>query len=343
MQRRQKHRIGKWVTLFISTLSAATLWAAAAGSNPLFKAPTPTPAPAPAPAPANSGVSNQILTQIKLNTDLILKKVDQIPALLTELLNITKVEEKAVIANTQANMDTLGQYFQYGLTRDPNTSDNNNDNIDAFNNELLTQQRDTFADSQSIGKTQFDSNSFKPSRNGLVPINSAIPNINTLSYTNAIGFMPLISTDKKDPTWRNSYVKTASGASLYHAKPTIGNPITLDQKNYLNYFNLAYAVQSFNNYVLSKYLLRGTEVSQQQSMLYRKASNGAYLSTIATNPIGNVLRDSLLFQSQQYVLTAKLVELQRETLMATVMTNALLIAVNQQTESALYTKTSLIG
>lgn len=364
MPRTKVKQIIQWIACAISIVGTTMLLAAApttVGNNPLYKptaAPPATTTTPPRPATTSntstpggggsgdSAMSNQILTQIKVNTDNILKKLDQLPTMLTELLNITKAEDMqnqtSVIAASQANMDKLGQYFQFGSVRDPDSKDANNDNIDAFNNTLIELQKDAFANSQTAEGKLYDANSFKVAKDGAAPINQIYTDINSFSYPTIIGLPPLTDKTKVDPSWVSSYIKSASGATLFHRKPNVINPGSAFQKSYSAYFNLANAVQSFNNYVLGKYLLRGGEISQQQSVLYRKASNGAYLSSIASQPIGYVLRDILLFQSQQYVLTSKLVEIQREALMATVMTNALLIASNQQAEDSLYDQTQKV-
>lgn len=310
-----------------------------------------------------SAASNAILNKIKDNTDKILERINTLPIVLSSILtqvttlkeNITRAEESgktpdALLFSTQAQWSALGQFFQYGNAPSSDTQDGSNkkigrfNSIDEFNNKILSLQTDGFANSQTVGGSTFDATSFTESNKKPPAIMSVIPNINDLSYPTAVGLAPLVAAKKSDPTWLDNYIKAASGASIYHAPLQFMSPnITIPQKQYQNYFNLAYAVQSFNNYILSKHLLKNDSISQTQTTLYRKASSTDYLTLITSEPIGYVLRDILLFQSQNYVLTSQLVELQRETLMATVMTNALLIMGNRQSEALLYDQTKNMG
>lgn len=338
-------------------LNIVVMTSAYAATNPLYAASAPsTTSKTTTTATSSNDLSGAsgILNAIKVNTDNILAQVNKIPDMISKQLsefiefkkNMTQTQEAdkkppALVYNTQQNMDQLGQFFQYGISRDPNFSDNANDNIDAANAAIVRMQKLGFAASQSVDQIKYDENSFNPNKNnsGLAPILNGVPTLNNVTYTNAIGLPPILGEKSKDPAWVESFIQSASGSTLYHQKiPKVSPNITNLQKSYLDYFNLTYAVQSFNNYVMSKYLLKGDETNQQQSALYRKASNTDYLSSIATAPIGHVLRDILLFQSQNYVMTSKLLEVQKEILMSNVMTNALYIAANTQNESALYDK-----
>jgi len=354
-----KQPFRKGLLLLLTVVSSYTM--AAPIENPLHReTPLQRPrntVPAAQPASNTSGSNgNAILQQIKVNTDLILSNVNKIPSLITEFLkykeNITRVQEsgkkpEALMFSTQTYWDTLGQYFQYGLNYDPSFKDAITDNIKANNEVLVSLQQDAFATSQTVGTNSFDASSFASSKkNQSAPILSAIPNVDDLAYTNAIGFPPIVGFKPSsknqiqiDSSVKN-YIKAAGGANLFHPQlASQSTPITIAQKQYQAQFNLAYAVQSFNTYVLSKYIVNEATISQTQSTLYRKASGSDYLTTISSEPIGYVLRDILLFQSQNYVLTTRLIELQREILMAHVMTNALLIASNRQAESLLFDKT----
>lgn len=339
----QKH---KQLSLTITLLSAIIISGhavAATNTNPLYKAPAPVKPPASAPQD-NQALSSNILTAIKADTGNILAVVNQIPALITNTLNeliefkkdVTRQESgdnkpMPQIYTMRSNMSALGQLFQDGIATDPNSS---NKDIENTNNILLKQQKDAFAASQSYGGTVLTADSFISKQKKPAPILEKIPNVDDLSYTTAIGLSSLIDNTTKAP---DNYINAVSGANFMHFTPLV-DPTNISQKQYKDYFKLTYSIQSFNNYVIGKYLLRGASVSKNQSALYGKASSDSYLVSITSQPIGYVLRDILLFQSQNYVLTSKLVELQRETLMAQVMTNALLIAANRQNESALYDK-----
>jgi len=114
-----------------------------------------------------------------------------------------------------------------------------------------------------------------------------------------------------------------------------------DIKNYQNYFNTVNAIQSFNGYVLSGLYAEskgGNQFNTTQLALLQQTSQPSWLNQIASQELGKVLRQMLLFQSQTYVLISQLIQTQKQLLIATTMTNSLLIANNQLNETVLYSR-----
>lgn len=101
------------------------------------------------------------------------------------------------------------------------------------------------------------------------------------------------------------------------------------------------AVESFNAFILSSQLVdaqKGAPLSEAQVKLIAQASGSDWAKQVATEELGKVLRQILLFQSQTYVLLSDLIQTQKQLLTAQVMNNALLIITNQNNETILVSK-----
>lgn len=164
---------------------------------------------------------------------------------------------------------------------------------------------------------------------------NVIGNINDLAYSTMLGLPPV----PKAPSLPLNYIKNAGGLTLVH---TIPNPnwqgTDEDVKRYQNYYNTIMAVESFNGYVLSNQYAEyqnGNTFTTTQNNLISQASNSDWISKIATEDLGIVLRQLLMFESQNYVLTTQLLQTQKQLLAAQVMTNALTIMTQQNAEDLL--------
>lgn len=140
-----------------------------------------------------------------------------------------------------------------------------------------------------------------------------------------------------------NYTLYASGLNLKHAAPEIYWRENPSISMYKNFYNTASAVQTYNGYILSELYANsknGDKIKQTQDKLVEQASGSQWFTEIASENVGIVLRQILLFNSQTYVLLTKLLETQQKILTAQVMNNALLIAINQVDERRLYNKAS---
>jgi hypothetical protein len=165
------------------------------------------------------------------------------------------------------------------------------------------------------------------------PIAISLPTVNDLSYATLIGAPPLANANK-DPY---EYVKNASGFSYHHPIP---DPLWEGKENakkrYSDYFNTITAIQSYSAYLISQL---GTDAAANpkvvtlQNKLINDASSSSWIAQIATQELGKVLRQILLFESQSYVLNTQIQQAQRQQIAATAMTNSLLILLNQVNEN----------
>lgn len=148
--------------------------------------------------------------------------------------------------------------------------------------------------------------------------------------------------NQDDPAY--NYTQFASALNIRHKKPPKVRPSV--DKNYLaaigqyyNYYMTTSAVQTYNGYILSELYADAKNKNATQKArdaLVEKASETNWFTQIASENIGIVLRQILMYSSQTYVLLADLLETQKKLLTAQTMNNALLIAVNQDTERRIY-------
>lgn len=176
--------------------------------------------------------------------------------------------------------------------------------------------------------------------------NNKIETINDFSYTTLLG-APLVSPNKTtgDLTQSiNNYIKNASGSNLpmVAPDPEWKNQSQERQDYYTLYSTLA-SVQSYNSYIFNKaYADRQGRTRYPEGIPSRKkgdaasvqdilaasvenASSTKWYATVASESIGLVLRQLLVFTSQNYILLEKILETQQDALMAQAMTNTLLM------------------
>lgn len=162
-----------------------------------------------------------------------------------------------------------------------------------------------------------------------------LPNVNDLSYATMLSLPPV----PKGPASPYNYIKAASGISNTHAIPGANwQGSARDQLKYTNYFSTVTAIESFTAYVLSDQYAEnqnGNGLNTVQTSLINQASNSTWLAQVATEELGKVLRQILMFESQNYVILTQLLQTQKKLLTAQVMTNSLLISNNLPMENLL--------
>lgn len=162
-------------------------------------------------------------------------------------------------------------------------------------------------------------------------------NANDLAYESILGKPPFPKAKEVDKAPYN-YFKNASGLTIPHVMPGNWSGPQPDNDRYKAYYNSTMAIQSYNGYMLSKLLVENQKKSvanKMQQKLMNLASTSTWFSKIATQELGKVLRQNLMFQSQSYLLLSELVQTQRQLLYAQLMTNTLLIINNNNTEGVL--------
>lgn len=168
----------------------------------------------------------------------------------------------------------------------------------------------------------------------------SIPNINDLSYVTLLGQPPVPKGATANSPY--NYIKNAGALTTYHTAPGLNwQGAQEDQAKYQNYYNTILAIESFSGYVLSTQyadLQNGSPFSTAQLSLISQASNSTWIAQIATEELGKVFRQLLMFESQSYILLSQLVQTQRQMVMAQAMTNSLMVLLNQNNENLLSAK-----
>ncbi len=171
-------------------------------------------------------------------------------------------------------------------------------------------------------------------------IASLLPNLNSLIYSSMLGIPPVPKPAL--PPVPLTYIENAGALNAIHIMPGLNwQGQTTDQQKYYNFYSTIMAIESFDGYVLSHLLantINNNSLTPLQNALITQVTSSNFIAQIASETIGQVLRQLLIFTSQSYVLLTQMVNLQREQLTAQVMTNSLLILSNQQNETLLADK-----
>ena len=187
---------------------------------------------------------------------------------------------------------------------------------------------------------------------GLLGLRGVAPLVDSISYQALVGLPYNPATQQSQQQAQNeppyNYIQFASALNIQHKKPPATRPSS--DKNYLaaineylNYYMTTSAVQTYNGYILSDLYAdfkNQNAVKKARDALMQKASEPRWFTQIASENIGIVLRQILLYNSQTYVLLTQLLETQKKLLAAQAMNNALLIAVNQDSERRIYQRAS---
>lgn len=177
---------------------------------------------------------------------------------------------------------------------------------------------------------------------------SIASNVNDLVYQGLIGVPVSVASDKDmaagvvNPAF--NYVVNASGINIPHAAPASWQGSAVNQANYKTYYNSINAIQTYNSYVLSLLYADtlaqkdGNTLSAQQAALVKEANDSDWFQKVATENIGIVFRQLLIYNSQIFVLLTQMLQTQRQQLAVATMTNTLFIWANNFTENQLLQK-----
>jgi len=243
--------------------------------------------------------SPDYLQLIWKDTQSILQGINNIPSYLSDITEMAqswlKPDDSSATANNQSLFNTLGQ-----------------------------------APNPNLGFTaQLTKNFLSGGTNASLPADA-----NDYSFTTLIG-SPLQKPDPRQssanpPNPIQNYIQNASGSNLTFTPPVKGllgaNALAL--KQYQGLYSTVAAIQSYNNYILNAF---NGELNQENTMssLVSQATDSGWLTQVAAQELGKVLREILLYDSQSYVLLTRLYQTEQRQLAATAMTNSLLIALNQ--------------
>ncbi|EKD73667.1 MAG: hypothetical protein ACD_45C00229G0005 [uncultured bacterium] len=175
---------------------------------------------------------------------------------------------------------------------------------------------------------------------------NTVPYANDMAYQTLLGQLYFNPDPRKtnqntvDPAY--NYLKNVAGLNISHTVPGLNWSGTPENKlKYMNYYTSVSAIQTYNGYLLSQLYadyVNGGELNKQQVALIQQASGSDWFTHVASENIGVVLRQILMYNSQLYVVMTQLLQTQKETLAAQAMTNTLLVIGNQFTESQLISK-----
>jgi hypothetical protein len=279
------------------------------------------------PSGGASCTGTDCLPPIYQNTTGILTAVSNIPKYLQKMvafaLNWEAKDDSTYTSQMQANFEILGK------------------NVDKNNLAQIGMQQQLIAAIVNQPIASFSAGTNSPTPAVLGPI----PNINDLAYSSMLGYPPV--TARNAPVFNpTNFINYAGGGGFVHALPapggtaaTVANPAIA---SYKSYYNAVIAIESFNSYVLSGLYAdsaNGTKSNTSiQNALVAQASNANWIANVASEELGKVLRQILVFESQSYVLMTQLLQTQKQLLTATVMTNTLLIANNRTNECILAAK-----
>jgi len=267
--------------------------------------------------PLRADDSTTYLRQIAQNTTAILTDVSTLPDYITNMLkyalNMQKTDDSQQLQTLQGYFSSTGS----GIVQNANV--------------------------QLADQPKFNADLLGPDAT-----KDNLPNANDLVFSTMLG-QPVFNPDPRNkgngtpvsPPY--NYIKNAAGISLPHTMPRLNwHGTSTDLTRYMNYYNTVMAVESFNGYVLSNQLAElqnGNSLTTAQMNLVTQASDSTnWIAVVASEEIGKVLRQILLFDSQNYVLTTQLLQTQKQLLSAQAMTNALLIAANQSNENIMLAK-----
>lgn len=198
-----------------------------------------------------------------------------------------------------------------------------------------------------VNSTQQAQVSMQPAVNSAIFANikpEDIPYANDLTFSTLLG-APFLPKDPRDTSSKKvdsslNYIYNASGVFIPHIAPNLSwQGSTSDQDKYQAYYSAVIAAQTYDAYILSQQYADKNQYNEVQTALVTQASDAQnWMAKVASENIGWVLRQLLLYQSQSLVLMTQIVQTQKQIASATAMNNTLLIANNQQWEDLLLSK-----
>ncbi len=279
--------------------------------------------------PTCSGASAECLKAITENTYAALQAVNTLPVYLYNagqyILNWTAADKSSSTSTMQGYFTGIG-----------NAITNNNAYVNDANN-LAQIMADTLGQ-PSLPVSVQDFN--EPQGNPKIKTILGGLNVNDFAFGTILGVPPVTKGDPANPY---SYLQNASGMNVKH---TIPSPAwqgkKQDRDTYTNYYKMLMSIISYDSYILDSLVADSTAgqngFTPQQASLIQTAANGNFLATVATEELGPVLRQILMFQSQAYLMLTQLVVLQKQQMATQAMTNSLLITNNSLNESLMVSK-----
>ncbi len=268
---------------------------------------------------AEDAPSGSLLAQIAKNTYDTVQALQNTPGYVNGMLKYVTswlaedTGDASILTKTQGFFANIGNIFTTGTQTNVKNG----------------MQQKLFAD--MIGANVEDFAGKEPRIGKQMHQSVSMTDLNNDAYSTLLG-APLIQGQKVDPY---AYIKNASGLNLPHPFPQkVWQGNGDDIAKYANYFKTITAIQSYNNYVISQ-LGTNSTATPIQNQLIAEVSKSEWLAQIASEELGKVLRQILLFESQNYVLNTQIQQNQQQLVATQAMTNSLLILFNQAMEYGL--------
>lgn len=170
-----------------------------------------------------------------------------------------------------------------------------------------------------------------------------VPYANDMTYGTLLGH-PFYQTDprKDKPNAASNFIMNVAGLNITHTPPSSSwsGPQAAKLK-YQNFYTTVSAIQSYDAFVLSQLYADNLsdentpKLTDQQNMLMQQASNSDWFAKVASEKLGIVFRQMLMYNSQIYVLLTQLIQTQKQMLATLAMTNTLIVIGDTFTENQL--------
>jgi len=260
------------------------------------------------------------LTNIQNYTNSILSAVNQLPTYLNQIAQLAAT----FLAADASSTDPVNWGTNWG---------NEATWLSGIANDDLSNEANQLNIQQNILNTFF----------GSANITAANPqNMNDLTYTTLLGQPPLSPDPRSGVNASMNYITNASGLAVKLPIPGAGwRGKQSDQQNYQSFFNTVTAVQTYNAYVLGRLYQDAQTYNNDYSLrknLIQQSTNSNWVTSVATNDLGWVLRQTLLFNSQTYVLMDQILLMNKQIAASLAMANALLVANSLFASPSLVTK-----
>src|SRR3990167_392363 len=263
---------------------------------------------------SGSGCSGDYLKQIAQNTKGILTKVNQLPGFIQELTTLA-------VAWLNPDTSTVTATAQNNFAQWANA-------VQLEGGKLPDYEQPLQKDLLGTGVTT-----------------TTVPYANDLTYSTLLG-TPYFSPDPRSggsnntnpPDSAYNYIKNAASDNVSHILPPTNVASQVDYRNYVNYYSTISAVQTYNCYTLSQLYAdykNNNQLTTLQSTLITQASSSDWFAQVASESIGIVLRQILMYNSQIYVMLTQSLATQKQLLATQAMTNSLLVILNLYNENTL--------
>jgi len=295
------------------------------------------------------GLGGGYLQIIARNTTVMMEALNRLPQTLDKLYFSywTRTDDDKGTPVTTTMQQNFSWYGQFLATQ----SNIQTGLLSTLNSDLLNTSVDT-AVNISNQRQQAGLGTITPSNL------KALPYANDLVYSTLLGspFAQGKQETRKNVNSPYNYIRNASGMNIFHVIPdTSWQGTPEDVSRYQNYYNSVMSAESFGSYVLSEQYAENkaneenekkaksggdkppTSIQLRQKLI-KQATDSSWSDVIMTESIGFVVRHTLMYISQVFVLLNEQLKVQKQMVTAQVMTNSILIAGNQQTEAVLIMK-----